>query len=292
VHERIHTGDKPYKCAFCDYRSAQVGNTRIHERRHTGVKPYPCPLCPFAAVTSSATYAHMKSMHPGATDEVKPALPAARGRRASTGGALPQAVAAPPSAPVGHQAAGPGAPGQGQVPQASTGSAATLVASAAAAGPGPCAATTSGPPSEHRESFLLAGTACPPPVGHHDVVSEVHQVAVSLPALALQHPGPGQPHHEPAGSVGASGTSESAVFLSSSGSPATAGAITHWHQAPLAPAGQPQAQAACSFDPDSESGQLLGLDVPVVHVAAMPVDPAHYFHSESEQHPHLPVAES
>lgn len=286
VHERIHTGDKPYKCAFCDYRSAQVGNTRIHERRHTGVKPYPCPLCPFAAVTSSATYAHMKSMHPGATDEVKPALPAARGRRASTSGALPLAVAAPPSAPVGHQAAGPGAPGQGQVPQAigSTGSAAMLQVAASAAAAGPCAASA-GPPAEHRES--LVGMTCPPPVGH---VVSVHQAAVSLslPALALQHPGPGQPHHEPAGSVGATGTSESAVFSSSSGSPATASAITHWHQAPLMPAGQPQ--AASAFDPDSESGQLLGLDIPVVHVAAM--DPAHYFHSESEQHPHLPAAES
>lgn len=97
VHERVHTGDKPYKCAYCDYRSAQVGNTRIHERRHTGVKPYPCPLCPFAAVTSSATYAHMKSMHPGVSVELKAVLPAARGRRGAGSVApspAPQAPAA------------------------------------------------------------------------------------------------------------------------------------------------------------------------------------------------------
>jgi hypothetical protein len=74
VHERTHTGHKPYKCAFCNYRSAQGGNIRIHERRHTGERPYPCPLCPFAAVTSSATASHMKSMHPDAPATLRPPL--------------------------------------------------------------------------------------------------------------------------------------------------------------------------------------------------------------------------
>ncbi len=43
VHERTHTGEKPYKCAHCDFRTAQGGNLRTHQRRHLGVKRYPCP---------------------------------------------------------------------------------------------------------------------------------------------------------------------------------------------------------------------------------------------------------
>ncbi len=43
VHERTHTGEKPYKCSYCDYRAAQQGNMRIHEGRHTGDRPFLCP---------------------------------------------------------------------------------------------------------------------------------------------------------------------------------------------------------------------------------------------------------
>ena len=78
VHERTHTGAKPYKCAFCDFRSAQGGNVRIHERRHTGDKRYPCPYCPFASVTSSATTTHIRRAH------TKPET--AGGPRPATGG--------------------------------------------------------------------------------------------------------------------------------------------------------------------------------------------------------------
>jgi uncharacterized Zn-finger protein len=43
VHERIHTGAKPYQCSYCDYKANQRGNMVVHERRHTGEKPYKCP---------------------------------------------------------------------------------------------------------------------------------------------------------------------------------------------------------------------------------------------------------
>ena len=78
VHERTHTGEKPFKCRFCDFRSAQGGNVRIHERRHTGEKPYTCPYCPYAAVTSTATTSHVTSMHPGCDPSEVPRVRARR----------------------------------------------------------------------------------------------------------------------------------------------------------------------------------------------------------------------
>ena len=43
VHERVHTGAKPYKCRYCDYRASQSGNVRVHERRHLGEPTFDCP---------------------------------------------------------------------------------------------------------------------------------------------------------------------------------------------------------------------------------------------------------
>ncbi|CAI9558369.1 unnamed protein product [Staurois parvus] len=31
---RKHTGEKPYKCPYCDHRAAQKGNLKIHLRTH------------------------------------------------------------------------------------------------------------------------------------------------------------------------------------------------------------------------------------------------------------------
>nr|CAH7765353.1 unnamed protein product [Callosobruchus chinensis] len=42
---RIHTGELPYKCSFCDVRTNTRGKLKVHERTHTGEKPFACSFC-------------------------------------------------------------------------------------------------------------------------------------------------------------------------------------------------------------------------------------------------------